>query len=374
MNSSVVCPSCSSAPCSCPCSCSAEIRPADAVVVECLVPQTLKTCCICYDEKPADAYLKYAFSCVCNDKQNFMCDDCVSGWLSVKKTCPTCRAENFARFIRKVVSAYDADFNFAVELLPYVYDPSGNLTERLQKHTYLKNMLTLLGEKNAEFYEKVFSKIQDEQLTPRLQAFFNIYNFLDDNVLGMNNTEEQNKFKRFIITTDEVNFYNPAPITLYDFMSDDTLNPHDANFNILVNTYGNRWTQYTFRIETEDAVRERIDDEVSDTGLVYHNTHTLVSFLRTDELRNAFNVESPFWETARDNEMGDEIRAILDIHAYATHLWNSNEYMDFVFMNAHESVILENMRWEDYNDNFGDYETTDLIFCCEYQDANTLDI
>lgn len=333
-----------------------------------------KYCCLCFEDKPADAYLKYAFSCVCNEKENYMCDECIGGWLNVKKSCPTCRAENFARFIRRVVSAYDADFSFAVELLPYVYDPSGNLTERHQKHTYIKNMLTLLSAKNAEFYQKVFSKIQDEQLTPRLQAFFNIYNFLDENLLGSHTSDQEERFKRFIITTDEVNFYNPAPITLYDFMSDAEMNPHDETFHILINSYGNRWEQYEFRIDTEENIRERIDDELSDTGIVYHNTHTLVSFLRTDELRNAFNADSPFWGLARDEELADEIRAILDTDAYATHLWNSNEYMDFVFMNAHESVILENMRWDDYNDNFADYETSNLIFACEYRDANTLEI
>jgi hypothetical protein len=372
MNSSVVCPACSCAPCSCS---SVEIRPADAVVVECLAPQ--KSCCICYETKPDDAFVKYAFRCGCVEKLNYMCDDCVSGWLPHKKTCPCCRCDNFARFIKIFVSKYDTDFSFSFPYSPLVLDLSGGVSEYQQKNNFLKNLLREIGVKHSEFYEKVISKIQDEELTPLLQTFFNIYNFLTDNAFSeMSNVAEIEKYKRFFIVKEELNFNSITDINsiaLFDFMEDGAFDPHDHTFYVIYNCYGDKWEQYRFNIHTEDYIRERIDDELSGEGIVYHNTYRLIDHLRSQELRNAFNAESPFWEMVRNETRDEELRAILDVASYGAHLWNSGEYQDIIFMNGDRGVFLENQSWSDYNDNFGcDIQTDDLIFALEWEDTHNL--
>jgi len=330
------------------------------------------------ETKPNEAFVKYAFRCGCVLKLNYMCDDCVSGWLPHKKTCPCCRCDNFAKFIKKFVSKYDADFDFSFVYSPLVLlDVSGGISEYQQKNNFLKNLLREIGLKHSEFYEKVISKIKDEELTPLLQAFFNIYNFLTDNVFSeVSAVAEIEKYKRFFIVKEELNFNcltDINSIALFDFMEDGAFDPHDHTFYILYNCYGDKWEQYRFNIHTEDYIRERIDDELSGEGIVYHNTYGLIDHLRSQELRNAFNAESPFWEMIRNDTRDEELRAILDVGAYAEHLWSSNEYQDIIFMNGDRGTFLENMRWEDYNNNFGDdIQTTDLIFALEWEDTHNL--
>jgi hypothetical protein len=328
------------------------------------------------EDKDETAFSKYQFRCGCRAKENFMCDDCVAGWLGHKKTCPCCRCDNFAKFIKNVVSAYDADFVFSCPYAPFVIDASGNLTERRQKNDFLKNVLRQLGDKNVEFYEKVVSQIQDEELTPRLQAFFNIYNFLDDNAFNFHGEiSEVDKYRKFLIVREEINFYSHADlndIKLFDFMVEGDFNFHEETFVILINCNADRWEQYRFNIHTEDYIRERIDDELSGEGIVYHNTHILIDHLRSQELRNAFNDQSPFWEMVRNETRDEELRAILDLDAYANHLWNTGQYQECIFMNSDRGVFIENANWADYNNNFEDLRTDDLIFALEWEDIHNL--
>ena len=369
------------------CSASA-VRSADPVITECLCPLTWD-CVICGNDKPPTEYDGYTFRCPCgavnedrDDKR--ICDKCVVANLQYRTECPTCRTPNYAKKIRISYSNYGAiDLSFSF-LCPYepigAIDPSFSYTEQRRfKYDYLKPVLRLLGEKNMEFFDKVFSRLDDENLTPRLQTIFNIFHFLEDNeAFGFHNEANmsaRDKFGRFLVLDDNLQPYNLTAndvnnIKLYDFMTEDT--PFDFlehTFTFLINTHGDRWEQYNFNYNTEEEILDRINDEVAGDGLVYHNTSLLVEHLRSSELRNAFNVESGFWNMVRDEQGDAMIRAILNVPQYEEHLFHSGLYKECIFNNWDSSVIVENEEFADYNNHFEELERRNLIVSMEYDEV-----
>ena len=113
----------------------------------------------------------------------------------------------------------------------------------------------------------------------------------------------------------------------------------------------------------------RINDEVAGDGLIYHNTSLLVEHLRSSELRNAFNVESGFWNMVRDEQGDAMIRAILNVPQYEEHLFHSGLYKECIFNNWDSSVIVENEEFADYNNHFEELERRNLIVSMEYDEV-----
>ena len=373
------------------CSASA-VRSADPVIYECLNPLTLE-CSICRDDKPPTAYDGFTFRCPCgavnedrDDKR--ICDKCVSDNLVIKSECPFCRQPNYAKKIKISYSNYEAidlSFSFFTTYEPMgEIDPSLNYTQQKTiKYEYLKNVFTILSAKNVAFFDKVFSRLDDEDMTPRLQTIYNIFNFLEENGgVGFHNEEQmttRQKWERFFVLEDEINLYSLTDLNtlkLFDWVAkseNEDFNPHDETFHFMINTYGDKWEHYRFNIYTEDHIQDRIDDELCENNIVYHNTYNLIDHLRSQELRNAFNAESHFWATARENEMGDEVRAILDLDAYNAWLLHSGYWKELVIMNWEHSTIIEGLTFDDYNGNFEDMERSNLTFTMEYDDCLLLD-
>lgn len=369
MNASV-CSVCSSAVCDCSNAVPVFDASASAVSV------ALKNCILCFEDKEEDAFTRYAFRCGCKDKEKYMCDECVGGWLKcgVNKNCPNCRHNNFAKIISALMPNFD--FSFNVVLPDFVYDGSFNELSFSQKQIelkpYLRSVFHEFVRKNHEFYKNVYSRLGDDNLTKSLTAFTNLYNFLDKSILKDNfpNMEDESKFCRFFILDDEAETLNPEKIKtmkLHNFMSDDNDYSHLNNsYWVMVNTSYDRWEQFRFSFETSERIDELIDDNIAE-NIHFHDIDEIIPFLNTPRLRDAFNRDSHFWEIARENEMTDEILAMLDRNAYHDHIRDSFYFVREVFMNS-EQGYFDILEFEDPNECY-DYDDGDLYYVMEFAEA-----
>lgn len=372
------CLTCSSAVCDCS---NAVPVVVDASASAVVITEILKNCFSCGDDKNENAFSRYGFRCGCKvgkDEDKYICDDCVSNWLKVcrNKSCPLCRVSNFASVIKNMLVDYS--FSFNVDKPVFVYDGSFNELSYTQKQIeakpYIKQVFTEFVRKNVEFYDKVFSCMEDEQLTRKTQTFFNIFNFINDTILkdSFPNMEDRDRFHRFFILKDEPEFMRVDGLNsleLYDFMGDaDDFQPLNETFFVMVNSHYDRWEQYRFSFETIERIDELIDDNIVDS-IHYHNLDTIIEYLRPD-VRDAFGSQSHFWEFARENEMTDEIIALIHRNSYHDYLRDSMEFVNYVFMNG-DSGYFDLLNFDDHNAVFDDNEITNesVYFCMEFMEA-----
>jgi hypothetical protein len=336
----------------------------------------LRECLLCSEDKPPAEFEKYEFTCSCVDvNSRVICDECVDKIRNKKHECPTCRKREFSRLIRRLLGN-DFKFSFSCDLPRYAYDGDFNALSWSQKDIetkpHLKECFDIFQEKNLEFYDKVFNKMEDDKLTRGTQAYLNIWEFLNETIFKHNHPNDTNreKFKRFFILQDDYDVQNITELNsmkMYDFMDD--FNPNEDTVFIYINTYFDRWEKYRFVLETEERIIERIEDEVTN-GICYHNLDYVIDYLRPEN-RDAFCVNSHFWAVARENEMNSEILALIDRHDYQEHLLTSFKFFSYCFMNGDEGFC-DIMSWDDHNGNYTGETDGQFYYCLEHQEVYNL--
>lgn len=371
MNASVVCPSCSLAVCSCSAVVVAPVYDASAVI--------MKECVVCYDEKPETDFLKYGFRCSCSvGKEKLICDACIDNIKKCKNNCPTCRKSNFAYLIRNMLGAIDWNFSFECELPVFSYDGSFNTLSYTEKQnatkSHLKTCFEIFALKNSDFYDKVYSVMEDEYLTRGTQTFFNLWNFINEYIFKsyFTNLTDKEKFNKFFILDTDIesgNFNDMNNLKMCDFMGTDDFDPFSTSFFIYVNASYDKWEKYRFSFDTRDRIMEMVDDEMVN-NIAYHDHDDLIRHLR-QSTRYAFNADSHFWVVARENEMNDEILAIIERDDYQTHLVDDLRYFNYIMTNPDEGYC-DCLCFDDHNEVFEDYDNDVLqgIFHnCEYMET-----
>lgn len=351
-----------------------DVSPCSCVVIsECENGKgELTECYNCCEEKGCDAFKKYSFICNCLTRN--MCDDCITKWLKIASTCPTCRFNNFVRVNRNSTLKCVSHNYFKIDYERFVCDGWNMLrTEAREavRNPYLKNLFTLFIERNVKFYDEVVSKEENE--TCGVVVYKNIFKFLCNHYLNAHfpNYEMRELFYRFFITTDDGDIYTDNSINdikLFDFTEiNEDVDIFDLNFKIYVNVAFDRWEIFGFSFHNEEKIDELINDEISD-NIHLHQPSDLIPFLSTRALRNAFNDESPFWFFAREEELRDEVQAMINWNDYANWLRDSFRFPYYLFNNA-EHGIYENLRFDNDNDLLPyteDFE--DCYFCATYED------
>lgn len=339
----------------------------------------LKSCIVCLDDKPEDCFTRYGFRCGCKDKEKYMCDDCVSGWVKcgVNKSCPNCRHKNFAYLIRNAL--FNAEFSFTCDLPVFTFDSSFNELSYAQRQLNLKShyleCFNAFTRKNVEFYDAVYSVMDNSQITNYLQIFKNIYDFIDANILSSiyEGLDEKEKFSKFFILTDEVG-YNESDankLMMWDFMNNNDFDYHFTSntYWIYINRRNNEWDAYRFNFDTRDAIEELVEEDIIN-NIAYHDADDVIRFLNRD-VRDAFNSNSHFWVVARENEMCDEINALINRGEYMDYLIETMRYASYVYTNPDDGYF-ECLRFEDPNNLFDDDGMDDAYFICEYHETHNL--
>lgn len=359
----LLCPACGDVT---PCSCVPVVDVSNVVVTEICDDTELKECCICAESKPLSGYAKYAMRCPCKDRE--MCDACVATWLKKNSTCPTCRFNNFATLVNTIMLQTISNF-FTINYTPFVCDNWGtlNYTQKDElRNPFLRNLFHSFIERNVKWYDEVFSVYTDETDTRGLVLYRNIFRFIYDNHLKDHfpNAERRDLFTRFFIATDDGGVYSPTEMNafkMFDFSNvSDTFDLWRETFKVYINVSFDKWEVYPFSFSSTDFVIDQIADEINN-NIHYHDISDLIDHMPT-HLADAFSYSSNFWEHARENEMGGEIRALIYEGDYAEWLRTSFKFFEYIYPNGRDGFV-DFLPIEDENNCFDGEDAHDFAGC-----------